>query len=62
MMSEQRDRRTPTGPMTLGNNVDAYPDDATVPSFGPRMRCSKCGHLGAYARPDWRQLRGVPRP
>jgi hypothetical protein len=83
-MSEQRDRRTPTGPMTLGNmrslgprlldvtcracghrtvvNVDAYPDDATVPSFGPRMRCSKCGHLGAYARPDWRQLRGVPRP
>jgi hypothetical protein len=28
-------------------NVDAYPDEAEVPSFGPRMRCGKCGHLGA---------------
>ncbi len=23
-------------------NVDAHPDHVTVPSFGPRMRCTKC--------------------
>jgi hypothetical protein len=43
-------------------NVDAWPDDTPVPSMGPRMRCTKCGHLGAAVRPDWTQLRGVPRP
>jgi ribosomal protein L37E len=41
-------------------NVDAYADDVAVPSLGPRMRCRKCGHLGANVRPDWSQLRGVP--
>jgi hypothetical protein len=34
-------------------NVDAWPDDVPVPSFGPRMRCRKCGNLGAMVRPDW---------
>ena len=34
-------------------NVDAWPDDLAVLSFGARMRCSKCGRLGATVRPDW---------
>lgn len=41
-------------------NVDAWPDEESVPAFGPRMRCTKCGHLSASVRPHWRQLRGVP--
>jgi hypothetical protein len=32
-------------------NMDDWPDDAAVPSFGPRMRCSRCGKLGATAVP-----------
>jgi hypothetical protein len=34
-------------------SMDDWPDDATVPSFGPRMRCSRCGKLGATAVPNW---------
>jgi hypothetical protein len=41
-------------------NVDDWPDEVLVISFGPRMRCTNCGHLGANVMPDWRQLRGVP--
>jgi ribosomal protein S27E len=43
-------------------NVDGEPDDVTVPSLGPRMRCSKCGQLGASVRPDWTKLHGAPPP
>jgi hypothetical protein len=28
-------------------NVDHLPGDLTVPSFGPRMVCTKCGTIGA---------------
>jgi hypothetical protein len=34
-------------------DMDGWPDDATVPSLGPRMRCSRCGKLGATAVPNW---------
>jgi hypothetical protein len=34
-------------------SMDDWPDDATVPSFGPRRRCSCCGKLGATAVPNW---------
>jgi hypothetical protein len=34
-------------------NMDDWPDEATVPSFGPRMRCTSCGKLGAAAVPNW---------
>jgi len=30
-------------------NVDHLPGDPTVPSFGPRMVCAKCGIVGAWA-------------
>jgi len=34
-------------------NVDHLPDHVTVPSFGPRMVCTRCGIIGADARPNW---------
>ena len=34
-------------------DVERYGDDLSVPWFGPRMRCERCGHLGADARPNW---------
>lgn len=41
-------------------NVDDWQDDVLVTSFAPHMRCAKCGNLGAVARPDWTELRGMP--
>ena len=34
-------------------NVDHLPGDVTVPSLGPKMVCTKCGTIGADARPNW---------
>jgi len=28
-------------------DIAGYPDDVPVPSFGPRLRFERCGHLGA---------------
>lgn len=39
-------------------DVSAYPDGVTVPSFGPKLRCRRCGHLGADARPNWQERAG----
>jgi hypothetical protein len=36
-------------------NVDHLPGDLTLPSFGPRMVCAKCGRIGADVRPNWQQ-------
>jgi hypothetical protein len=38
-------------------NVDDLPGDLTVPSFGPRTACTKCGTIGADVRPNWRERR-----
>jgi hypothetical protein len=43
-------------------NVDAFPDDVGILSFGRHMRCTRCGRQGASVRPDWRQLRAAPKP
>ena len=32
-------------------NADAFGD--AVPAFGPRMVCTVCGIVGAFARPNW---------
>jgi hypothetical protein len=35
--------------------VDRWPDDLPVLSFGPRMVCTGCGIIGAFARSHWQQ-------
>jgi hypothetical protein len=35
-------------------NVDHFGDDVPVPAFGPRMVCTRCGIIGAFARPKER--------
>jgi hypothetical protein len=34
-------------------NADHLPDDTTISALGPKMICTKCGHVGADVRPDW---------
>ncbi len=36
-------------------NVDRFDDDVSVPAFGPRMVCTRCGIIGAFARPSWQE-------
>jgi hypothetical protein len=33
-------------------SVDTWSDHVTVASFGPRMVCTRCGIIGADARPN----------
>jgi hypothetical protein len=36
-------------------NVDLWPAETEVPSFGPKMVCTKCGTIGADVRPNWQE-------
>jgi hypothetical protein len=36
-------------------NVDAFDDVVPVPAFGPNMVCTRCGIVGAFARPNWEE-------
>jgi hypothetical protein len=42
-------------------NVDDYPDEIEVPSFGRRMKCSKCGGRRVRDRLSDRQLQHAGR-
>jgi hypothetical protein len=32
-----------------------WPNDVPVPTFGPRMVCTRFGIIGADARPNWKE-------
>ena len=36
--------------------ADRWGDAVLVRAFGPRMVCTRCGIVGADARPDWREM------
>jgi hypothetical protein len=36
-------------------SADRWPDELAVPTFGPRMVCTRCGIVGADARPNWKE-------
>jgi hypothetical protein len=36
-------------------SADPWPDGVPVPTFGPRMVCTRCGIIGADARPHWQE-------
>jgi hypothetical protein len=40
-------------------DVEAYPDETPVPSFAPRLVCTRCGLIGADARPNWSEHRAA---
>jgi len=46
------------GRMFLDLAVDAssWSDAVPVPTFVPRMVCTKCGAIGADVRPNWREV------
>ena len=36
-------------------SADRWSEDVPVPAFGPRIVCTRCGIIGADARPNWRE-------
>ena len=43
-------------------SAERWPDSVPVPTFGPRMVCTKCGIIGADARPNWREKTSAAYP
>jgi hypothetical protein len=49
------------GDKAVGESVPAHRMDELggifrqVPAFGPRMVCTACGIIGAFARPNWQE-------
>jgi predicted DNA-binding ribbon-helix-helix protein len=41
-------------------SVDNYPDQIELPSFAPRMACSKCGGKRIEVRPNWKEMPVMP--
>ena len=41
-------------------SVDDYPDAIELPSFAPRMACSRCGGKRITVRPNWKEMRIMP--
>ena len=35
--------------------MDCFGEEVPVPWFGPRMVCTSCGIIGAFARPNWQE-------
>jgi hypothetical protein len=38
-------------------SADRWGDDVLVRAFWPRMACTRCGIVGADARPNWREMK-----
>jgi hypothetical protein len=36
-------------------DADQWSNHVPVPTFGPRMVCTKCGTIGADVRPNWKE-------
>jgi hypothetical protein len=41
-------------------SADDYADEIEVPSFAPRMECSKCGSKSVDVRPNWKEMPVMP--
>ena len=41
-------------------DADPWPDDVTVVSFRDRLVCTRCGIVGADARPHWQDRQPLP--
>jgi hypothetical protein len=37
-------------------NVDHMAAEIEIPTIGPRMVCTRCGFVGADARPNWSEI------
>ncbi len=35
-------------------SADRFPDETLIRPLGRHMVCTRCGHVGADVRPDWR--------